>query len=335
MADRSFTARRSHRFTGVRGGARRWLPYALIGPALVVELVVHVVPMALGIWFSLTGLDRSTIGDWTGAPFVGLRNLRTGLDPAGPIGAELWATLARTAIFAIIVVTVSWSIGVVVAWLMASEFRGRSALRVLFLVPFAVPGFVAAIGWSFMFSRDYGAVNQLLVDGLGAVSDRPFWLIGDNAFWVVAVVWIWNVWPFAYLMSSAAMSAIPSDVHDASALDGAARWRQFWSISLPLIWPVNAVVILVMSLWAFNEFGVAYVLFGPRPPESATFVANLVHGHSFTDAAFGVGAAMNLLVAGLLLIGVLTYVRIARRCGWCSSWRCRCWAPVPREGRRA
>lgn len=280
---------------------------------------MHVAPMVLGIWFSLTRLDRSTIGDWAGAPFAGLRNLRTGLDPAGPIGAELWAALARTALFAIVVVTVSWSIGVVVAWLMASRFRGRNALRVLFLVPFAVPGFAAAIGWAFMFGRDHGAVNQLLVDDLGVLSDRPFWLIGDNAFWVVAVVWIWNVWPFAYLMTSAAMAAVPSDVYDASALDGASRRRQLWSITLPVIRPVSAVVILVMSLWAVNEFGIPYVLFGPRPPDSATFVAGLIHGHSFTEAAFGVGAAMNLLVAVLLLAGVLAYARAA----------------IPREGRHA
>ncbi|MBB5790260.1 carbohydrate ABC transporter permease [Jiangella mangrovi] len=292
-------------------GAKRWLPYALIGAALVVELVVHVVPVLLGIWFAFTGLDRATIGDWTGAPFVGLQNFRTGLDPVGPIGAAFWATLARTALFTIIVVPVAWSIGVVVAWLMATPFRGRGLLRVLFLVPFAVPGFAAAIGWSFMFGRDHGAVNRLLVDDLGVLSDRPFWLIGDHAFWVVAIVWIWNAWPLAYLMSSAAMSAIPADVHDASVLDGASRWRQLWSISRPICRPVDAVVILVLSLGAFNEFGIPFVLFGPRPPESATLLAGLVYGNSFANAEFGVGAAMNLLVATLLVAGVLTYARTA------------------------
>jgi multiple sugar transport system permease protein len=296
-----------------KGNHHRLLPYVLIAPAVIFELVVHVIPMLLGVWISFVRLTQLTIRRWTSAPFAGVDNYRNGLNPNGPIGADLWGSLARTTAFAILVVVGSWLIGMLAAYLLNTEFRGRGVFRTFFLVPFAMPAFVTIIGWKFMFNKDTGAVNHLLVDNLHLMDDKPFWLIGSNAFWVSVIVAIWRLWPFAFLMLMAALQTVPEEVYEASRLEGASMWRQFRSITLPMIRPANAVVILVMGLWSFNEFNVPYVLFGQQPPDSAMLLSNLIYSNSFVSFNFGLGAAMSVLLLVFLLVLSVFYVRLTLR----------------------
>ncbi|WP_207782858.1 carbohydrate ABC transporter permease [Phytoactinopolyspora limicola] len=289
---------------------RHWLPYVLILPAVVAELIIHVVPIVLGVWTSMTQLTQLHIRDWTNAPVIWFDNYRHGLDPAGAIGSALGDTVLRTLAFTVLVVALSWIIGMLAAYVLNTRVRGARGFRLLFLVPFAVPTFASVLAWSFMFSRDQGAVNHVLVDQFGLLDERPFWLIGDNAFWAMVVVAVWRLWPFAFLMLLAALQGVPGELDDAAAVDGASRWRTFRSITLPAIRPVNAVVILIMGLWSFNEFSVPYVLFGPRPPESATLLAALIYEHSFVHFGMGLGAAMNVLVLMFLLGVSLLFLRL-------------------------
>lgn len=289
----------------------RVLPYLLIAPAVVFELLVHVGPMLLGVWISFLSLTQLTLRRWTGAPFIGLENYRRGLDPSSAIGSEFFTSLARTAVFTVLVVAIAWAIGMLAAVLLNSSFRGRAFFRTFFLVPFALPAFVGILGWKFIFNQQDGALNRLLVDDLGILDERPFWLLGDNSFTVVVVVAAWRLWPFAFLMLLAALQNIPGDVYEAAALDGASLWKQFTSITLPMVRPANAVVVLVMGLWTFNEFNVPYVLFGARPPEAALLLSSLIYSNSFVNFNFGLGAATSVLLLLALLGASIFYVRLA------------------------
>lgn len=293
----------------------RLLPYALILPAALFELLVHVGPMLLGIWISFVQLTQLTIRRWTSAPFVGLDNYRNGLNPDGPIGSDLWSSLFRTGAFTVLTVAGAWAIGMLAAYLLNTEFRGRAFFRTFFLVPFAMPAFVTIIGWSFIFNKDTGALNHLLVDNLGLLDDKPFWLIGGNAFWVTVIVAIWRLWPFAFLMLLAALQTVPDEVYEAATLDGASLWSQFRRITLPMIGAANAVVILVMGLWSFNEFNVPFVLFGPQPPDSAMLLSNLIYSNSFVNFNFGLGASMSVLLLLILMAASLVYIRLVMRKG--------------------
>jgi len=116
-----------------------WLPYALIVPALLLELLIHILPMLFGIWTSLIHLSQLTIRNWTTAPFVGLQNYRTGLSFSNPIGHEFFASLLRTVWYTVLVVGISWAFGMAAAVCCNSTFRGRSFFRTLFLGPYALP----------------------------------------------------------------------------------------------------------------------------------------------------------------------------------------------------
>ncbi|MDA0563623.1 sugar ABC transporter permease [Streptomonospora sp. S1-112] len=295
-----------------RGAERRrrsLLPYGMVAPAALLELLIHIIPMALGIYIAFTSLTQLTIRRWTTAPFVGWENFAEGLDPGGALGAALYQSLWRTVVYTVCVVGLSWALGMAAAVALNSRFRGRGLLRTLFLVPYALPVYVTAIVWTFMVNQRDGVVNRLLVADLGLLEERPFWLIGENAFWVLVVVSVWRLWPFAFLMLLAALQSVPDEVYEAAAIDGASNWKRFTAVTLPVVRPANGVVLLVMGLWTFNEFDLPYLLFGETSPESARLVSPLVYEHSFVNWNFGLGAAMSALLLVALVAASALYIR--------------------------
>jgi len=274
------------------------------------ETLVHILPMILGVWIAFIGLTQLTISNWGAAPFVGLDNFIYGLDPNGPIGRQFYGTVARTIAYTLLVVGFSWALGMLGAVLLSTRFRGRAILRTFFIVPYALPHFVGAIAFAFMFNQRDGAINHVLVDQLHLLGDRPFWLIGDNAFFVVVVATIWQMWPFAFLMLLASLQTVPHELYEAAALDGASLWSQFRRITLPMVRSTNAVLLLILCLWTFNQFNIPYVLFGAAPPESATLISPLIYQQSFKNWNFGVGAAMSVLLLIALLAASALYIRL-------------------------
>jgi multiple sugar transport system permease protein len=297
---------------------KRWLkkpqalPYLLVIPAILFELFIHIVPMLFGVMVSFFGLTQFYVRNWSAAPFVGLKNFAAGLNPAGPIGSALFQSFLVTALFTVLVVGGSWVLGMCAALIVNGELRGRRWFRTLFLVPYATPAFVTVIAWQFILQKDTGALNKLLVDDLGLLRENPFWLIGDNAFWSVVMISLWGSWPFAFLMLLAGLQSISSELYEAAAIDGASKLRQFWSITLPMLRPVNLVLLLVLFLWRFNEFNTPYILFGQAPPASADLLSLHIYVSSFVNWNFGLGAAMSVLLLLFLLVVSVIYIRALR-----------------------
>lgn len=287
-----------------------FLPYGMVLPAAVMELLIHIIPMVLGIYIAFTSLTQLTIRNWTSAPFVGLENFVRGLDPSGALGSDLFQSLFRTIVYTVLVVGISWALGMAAAVALNTRFRGRGVLRTLFLVPYALPVYVAAIIWAFMFNQRDGMINRLLVQDLGLLDQRPFWLIGENSFWVLVIVSVWRLWPFAFLMLLAALQSIPEDMYEAAAIDGASTWKRFTGITMPMVRSSNAVVLLVMGLWTFNEFNIPFLLFGDVSPDSARLISPLIYEHSFVNWNFGLGAAMSVLLLAALVVASAVYVRM-------------------------
>lgn len=306
-------AERKHRAPAPRRRRERktqLLPYTLIAPALLFELLVHIIPMLVAAWISFHQLGQLTLRRWLSAPFVGFDNYSYGLDTDGPIGHDLVNSLLRTLAFTAIVLCLTWGLGMLAAVLANSRFRGRTFFRALFLVPFVLPTYVTANAFVFMFNQRDGAINSLLVDVLGILDEKPFWMLGEQAFWVTVLAATWRLWPFAFLMLLAALQNIPDDLYEAAELDGASLWRQFRGITLPLVAPANRVLLLVMGLWTFNDFNMPYLLFGSAPPPSANLLSLQIYQHSFVNWNFGLGAAMSMLLLVVLMIVTVFYVRM-------------------------
>jgi multiple sugar transport system permease protein len=292
-----------------------WLPFALIAPAVLFELLIHVTPMAVGVWMSLVKLTKFYIANWSAAPFAGLGNYHLALDVNGALGASLLNSFAITCAFTALVVSISWTLGMAGAVVLQRTFWGRGFFRTLFLVPYAIPVYAGIIAWKFMFQKDTGAVNHLLADNLHLIgaADKPFWLIGDNAFVAVVVVTIWRMWPFAFLMLMAGLQSIPEELYEASAVDGARPFRQWRSITVPMLGPVNRVLVLVMFLWTFNDFNTPYILFGGAQPPAGDLISFHIYSASFLTLNFGFGSAMSVLLLLFLLLVTGVYLFVLNR----------------------
>ncbi|WTO34159.1 sugar ABC transporter permease [Streptomyces achromogenes] len=289
------------------------LPYLLLLPALLLELLVHLVPMVIGVVMSFKELTQFYIRDWGTAPWSGLGNYQVSVDFDAPVGEALLHSFLVTVGFTLLSVGLCWLIGTAAAVFMQDTFRGRGLLRALFLVPYALPVYTAVITWVFMFQHDNGLVNHVLHDQLHLTDKPSFWLIGDNSFYALLTVSVWKGWPFAFLIVTAGLQNIPGELYEAAALDGAGTWQRIRRITLPALRPVNQVLVLVLFLWTFNDFNTPYVLFGKSAPEAADLVSVHIYQSSFVTWNFGTGSAMSVLLLLFLLVVTGGYLLLTSR----------------------
>jgi len=270
--------------------------------------------MVTGIWISFIKLTQQYLRNWSEAPFLGFGNYRVVVDVNGVVGKGLLNSFLITCAFTLLVVAISWVAGMAAAVALQRRFPGRGIFRTLFLIPYAIPIYAGIIAWKFMLQKDTGALNHLLFDTLHLPGEKPFWLIGGNAFWSLVIVAIWRLWPFAFLMLMAGLQSVPEDLYEASAVDGAKPFRQWRSITLPMLRPVNVVLVLVMFLWTFNDFNTPFVLFGKTAqPPAGDLISFHIYNASFLTFNFGYGSAMSVLLLIFLLIVTIAYLLFVNR----------------------
>jgi multiple sugar transport system permease protein len=257
-------------------------------------------------------LTQFYLRNWLDAPGIGLGNYRVAIDVDGTVGDALLNSFLVTLGFSVASVALSWGLGMLGAVLLQKPFRGRALMRTMFLIPYALPIYAGVITWKFMLERDTGMVNTLL-DQTGATSGSTFWLIGDNAFVSIVAVSVWRLWPFAFLALMAGMQSIPDQIYEAAAVDGAGPWQQFRHFTLPMLRPVNLVLVLVLFLWTFNDFNVPYILFSSSVPSSADLLAIHIYDASFLTWNFGLGSAMSVLLLAFLLVVTTVYLVLNRK----------------------
>jgi multiple sugar transport system permease protein len=296
-----------------RPGLSRWLPYLLLAPAVLLELFIHIIPMLTGIWMSFVKLTKFFIANWSAAPWAGLDNYKVALDFNNAVGQALLKSFGVTVAFSLVTVALSWVLGMAAAVALQPSFRGRSVVRTLFLVPYALPAYAGILTWNFMLQRDTGVVNHVIVDNLHLTSDRPFWLIGGNALVSLITVATWKLWTFAFLTLMAGLQSIPRDIYEAASVDGAGNLRQWHNITLPSLRPVNLVLVLVLFLWTFSDFNTPYVLFGTAQPPAGDLITFHIYNASFLTWNFGTGSAMSVLLLIFLMIVTGAYLLVTGR----------------------
>jgi multiple sugar transport system permease protein len=289
------------------------LPYLLLLPALVFELLVHLIPMVVGVFISFKQLTQYYLVNWRDAPWAGLGNFRLIANFNAPIGQALLHSFVVTCSFTVLAVGLSWLFGTAAAILAQDAFRGRGVLRAIFLTPYALPAYASVITWAFMFQYNNGLVNQVLHNELGITSAPTFWLLGDNSFFALLIVSVWRNWPFAFLVVMAGLQTIPRELIEASAIDGAGVWQQIRLILMPSLRAVNQVLVLVLFLWTFNDFTTPFVLFGNTAPAQADVISIHIYNASFLTWNFGEGSAMSVLLLLFLLLVTGIYLLITSR----------------------
>jgi multiple sugar transport system permease protein len=300
---RPVAARRRERFA-----------YWLIAPALAFMVLVHLIPTAAGTFLSFLNLNTFTFQQLFGAPWAGLDNYDSILfDTANPLHSGFTNAASNTLFYTAVVVAGTLGGGLGIALLLNRRFPGQAIVRTLMLTPWVVPSFVVAVLWEFMWQRDAGIVNKLLVDYTGVVDERPTWLLGENTMWAIILPSIWRGIPFAMLIFLAGLQAIPRELHEAAALDGAGPWRRFRYITLPLLRPLFAIQLLFGVIYSAYQFTIPYVMLGANPGPSADLLMTLIMRQSFSNNLFGYGAAVSTLLVLAMLVWVAVWYRAFRR----------------------
>lgn len=284
--------------------------WVLLAPMLLMMLLLTAWPLGRTLWLSLT--DAALVGDGVSPAWVGADNFIYALtDP------DFQAALWRTLYFTLVSVAFEGVIGVLVALLLNQQFHGRNLLRVLVILPWALPTIVNATMWRLNFNPDYGSINALLTQ-LGVIDHYRSWL-GDPASALNAVMLadIWKNYPLITLLTLAALQSIPDDLYEAARLDGASAWRRFRAITLPAILAPLAVALVLRTIDAFKVFDIIYVMTRGGPMDSTKTLSFFVYQESFSYLRAGSGAAyavlMTLLCGLLIALYMLMLFRQRRR----------------------
>jgi multiple sugar transport system permease protein len=293
-------ARRRPRATG-------WVPWAFLAPVVIYLAAFYAYPLYRNIDLSLRHYTvRSFVQG--GAPFSGLDNYRTVLD--NPTFAP---ALTHTVVFTVVSLVFQFAIGLALAVFFNRHFPLSGTLRALFLVPWLLPLIVSASTWSWMLNSDSGIVNSVL--GWAGI-DPVNWLTSPD--WALVSVIIANIWigiPFNLVVLYSGLQAIPAEVYEAAALDGATGWQQFWRITFPLLRPVSAITLLLGLVYTLKVFDLIWIMTKGGPVDSSTTFATWSYRLGFGNLLpdFGPGAAVgNLLIVMALAFGLL-YIRMQRR----------------------
>jgi multiple sugar transport system permease protein len=299
---------------GLAERRRRRFAYWLIAPALVFMVLVHLLPTAAGTFLSFLDLNTFTFQRLFGAPWTGLGNYDSILfDASNPLHSGFTNAATNTAFYTAWTVGLTLLGGLAIALLLNRSFPGQRVVRTLMLTPWVVPSFVVAVLWQFMWQRDAGIVNKVLVDYTGVLGERPTWLLGENSMWAIIVPSIWRGIPFAMLIFLAGLQAIPRELHEAAAIDGAGPWQRFRHITLPLLRPLIAIQLLFGVIYSAYQFAIPYIMLGSNPGPSADLLMTLVMRQSFSNNLFGYGAAVSTLLMLAMLFWVLVWYRAFRR----------------------
>lgn len=282
----------------------------LLAPMLLMMLLLTAWPLGRTLWLSFT--DAALVGNDITPAWVGADNFIYALtDP------DFQAALWRTLYFTLVSVAFEGVIGVLVALLLNQKFHGRNVLRVLVILPWALPTIVNATMWRLNFNPDYGSINALLTQ-LGVIDHYRSWL-GDPASALNAVMLadIWKNYPLITLLTLAALQSIPDDLYEAARLDGASAWRRFRAITLPAILAPLAVALVLRTIDAFKVFDIIYVMTRGGPMDSTKTLSFFVYQESFSYLRAGSGAAyavlMTLLCGLLIALYMLMLFRQRRR----------------------
>ena len=280
---------------------RAWL---LMLPLLVVMVSVIGWPLIDTIGLSFT--DAKLVG--TEGSFVGIDNYVKMIS-----GSNFQRTLVTTTWFAIVSVAAEMVIGVLAALLLNQQFRGRTALRALMILPWALPTVVNATLWRLIYNPEYGALNAALTQ-LGLLDAYRSWL-GEpgSALTALIVADCWKNFPLVALIALAALQAVPRDITAASLVDGAGAFARFRFVILPYLAGPLMVALVLRTIEAFKVFDIIWVMTRGGPANSTRTLSILVYQEAFSFQRAGSGASLALIVTLLVTLLAAGYAALVRK----------------------
>jgi multiple sugar transport system permease protein len=279
-----------------RGVPERRLAWLMTTPSLLLIALVAVYPILYAIWLSMHeySLIRAGVSRW--ASPVGLGNYIDAFQTP-----EFVDSIIITFVYTISSVFLETIIGLVMALIMATAFKGQGLLRTVVLVPWAVLTVVTAIMWRTIVDPNLGFVNQILGTNTVWLGEEPQALI------VMILADTWKTAPFMALLLLAGLQVIPGEIYEAAKVDGATAWQRFRRITLPLLMPALLVALIFRTLDALRAYDLPKVLTNGA---NGTTTMSLIAQRTFQEnRLYGEGAAYSIITFVIVMIVSFAYIR--------------------------
>jgi len=279
-----------------RGLSERRLATFMVAPSMALIALVALWPIIYAIWLSLHEYSLIQAGVSRFAEPFGLGNYQDAL-----ASTEFWRATRITVIFTIASVFLETVIGLAMALIMHSAFRGQGLLRTVVLVPWAVLTVVTAVMWKTIFDPNLGFVNTLLGSSTVWLGEEP------QALMVMIFADVWKTAPFMALLLLAGLQVIPSEVYEAAKVDGATAWQRFRRITLPLLTPAILVALIFRTLDALRIFDLPFVL--TRGTNGTNTLSLEAQQTLVNNGVIGLGSALSVLTFVTVMGVSFLYIR--------------------------
>lgn len=276
-----------------------WLALAFITPALIGFLVFLLWPTLRGIWLSFTDFNLLTP-----AKFVGFNNfIRMSEDPV------FWNSAKVTLLYVIINIGVQTVVSLVIA-VMMHRLTQSTFVRSIVLAPYLVANVVAAMVFLWILDTQLGVANQVIV-ALGM--DRiPFLNQESTVIPTIALINVWRHMGYTALLIFAGLQMIPETVYEAARVDGASEWRTFWRITMPLLRPILALVLIMTIIGSFQVFDTVAVTTDGGPVNSSNVLQLYIYDMAFGRFQFGYASALSVALLAILLVVTILQYKLSR-----------------------
>lgn len=270
-------------------------------PALVVLLALVAYPVAYTGVLSVT--DQA--GNFTGTEnFADVLDSR--VTPKAFVNTLWW--VGGSIVFQVM-------LGTATAILLNQEFAGRGAVRAIAVIPWVVPGIVAATTWAWMFHTEFGIINYMLL-APGLVEEPVGWLTNRHTVMPAMIaINIWKLFPFVAIMVLAGLQSIPKDLYEAARVDGATFWDETRYVTLPQVRPVLIAVTLLLVIWALNHITTIYAITRGGPANLTLITPIQIFRLGFESFQFNQAAALSVMFFTAAMVIVALYIRFLARDG--------------------
>jgi len=277
----------------------------MLTPAVLYITLLVALPFLLALFLSLTNSSAGSLQ----FSYVGFRNFQSVL--ANPVFQR---SLRNTFIFTFVSQLAVMVLGNILARALMKSFRGKSIARFLILMPWAAPISLATLGWLWIFDSTFSVINWVLkVVGWLGPGSWYYWL-GDATLGMAAIITIhvWRMLPFSTVILLAGLTAIPNEVREAAAIDGAGTLARIFRVEIPMMRPILTVAVLFGVVFTFTDMSVVYLLTRGGPFNSTHVLASLAFQEGVLGGDVGRGAAVAIFLVPLLVVLAVVMLRSAR-----------------------
>lgn len=276
--------------------------YLFISPVLIFTTFFIIYPVLDTVWMSLHRI--TSLNPEQGWLFVGLSNYIKIISNPRFLGA-----LIHTIEFTAVSVSLEFILGLGMALVLNSEFRGRSFVRTIAILPWAVPTAIYGTVWGALANAPYGLINDILMK-LNLIQDQIVWLSSPAlAMLIIIAADVWNCTPFMMLLMLGGLQGIPKTLYEAAKVDGASSWSCFRHITLPLLKPFVLLALLYRTMDAYRVFDIIYVMTRGGPADSTESLSIYGYKLFFRYLKFDLGSTVAVVLFLTLMVLVYLHIR--------------------------